>query len=212
MVTFEKKIRNAEMLIEKYWSKYPRCAVATSFGKDSMVLMDIARDVVPDIHFFSVMSDTEFPQTLLLRDEVLKKWNIEYEQYDYVNDKPINPADCCRSKKVEKFKEAVRGLDCWFSGIRNDEGASRGDFKEVEERDGLIKVNPILTFTEKDIWRYLAVYRVPTNTLYGDGYRSLSCLYCSEKEKDENESERAGRWKGTEFEGLECGIHTQSLK
>ena len=82
----------------------------------------------------------------------------------------------------------------------------------VEEKDGLVKVNPILDFTEKDIWHYIGANAIPVVVQYAQGYRSLSCSKCSAPEEDENEPERAGRWKGTKSQGGECGINVESLK
>jgi len=211
-MTFRQKIRKAKKLIREYIEKYPKHTLASSFGKDSMVLLHIARQVKKDIPVFSVLADTEFPETIKFKDKVVKRWKLNYTEYHFKNDPSKGIEDCCRTPKVEKFKEALRDYDCWFSAIRRDEGITRVNFKEVEERDGLVKVNPILDFTEKDIWRYIALYRVPVNPLYKKGYRSLSCRLCSAKEEDENEPERAGRWKGASCHGGECGIHTQSLR
>lgn len=211
-MTFLDKVQNAKNLIAEYVAKYPKSAVALSFGKDSMALVHLMRQVKPDILVFAVLSNTEFPETLALRDKVVKDWNLNYKEYVFENDLTKGIEECCRTIKVNTFKEAVKDLDCWFSGIRKDEGFTRVDFQYVEDKDGLIKVNPILDFTEKDIWRYTAVNEIPVNALYGKGYRSLSCSKCSAMELDENETERAGRWKGTTCEGGECGIHTKSLR
>lgn len=114
--------------------------------------------------------------------------------------------------RERNVKEALKNYDMWFSGIRLDEGFTRNDFKHIEERGGLVKVNPILDFTEKDIWRYIALNEIKVNPIYRKGYRSLSCKRCSAPEKNELETERAGRWVGTDSEGGECGIHTKSLR
>ncbi|MBI2642367.1 MAG: phosphoadenosine phosphosulfate reductase family protein [Candidatus Wildermuthbacteria bacterium] len=212
-MTFLKKVQNAKDLIKEYTERYPKHAVALSFGKDSMALVHMMKEVEPNVLVFAVLSDTEFPETLALRDKVVKDWGLNYKEYVFPNDPAKGREECCRTVKVEKFKEAVKDLDCWFSGIRRDEGFTRTDFQYIEDRDGLLKVNPILDFTEKDVWRYTAINNIPANPLYGQGYRSLSCKNCSSPEEDENETERAGRWKGVPgAEGGECGIHTQSLR
>jgi len=210
-MTFRQKIEKARKLMKTYIEKYPKNGIACSFGKDSMVLMHLARGIKADIFTFGVMSDTEFPETIKFKDRVITKWKLNYKEYTYKNDPKKGLKDCCRSKKVKIFKKAVRDLDVWFSGIRRDEGLTRVSFKYVEKKGGLIKINPILDFTEKDIWRYCAIYSIPVNPLY-KSYRSLSCKKCSVKEMSENDSERAGRWFGTTYQGAECGIHTQSLR
>lgn len=121
----------------------------------------------------------------------------------------IDPDECCRLLKVEPTKMAVSELDAWICGLRNTEGRTRGDYQEIEEKGGLIKVNPILTFTEADVWRYIATRGIEPHPWYGKGYRSLGCAPCTHPG---GEFERDGRWTGTSKCGGECGIHTQRLK
>lgn len=212
-MTLNQKVERAKALIKQYAEKYPNAddlttqhAFAFSGGKDSAVLQHIAYKAIGDQpRLFAVLSDTEFPET---EDYVAGQMNINIFRYQNSG----NPADCCRSAKVDAFKKAVKSLDVWFSGIRADEGATRNEVQEVEERVGLIKVNPLLHFTEKDIWRYIAINGIPINSKYKDGYRSLSCSKCSVVEQGGDEPERAGRWKGQTCEAGECGIHSQSLR
>lgn len=121
----------------------------------------------------------------------------------------IDPDECCRLLKVEPTKVAVSRLDAWITGLRNTEGRTRIDYQEVEEKGGLIKINPILTFTEAEIWRYVATRGIEPHPWYGKGYRSIGCAPCS---NPGGELERDGRWKDTSKCGGECGIHTQRLK
>ena len=205
-MTFQDKIIKAGELIKEYTEKYPRYGIACSWGKDSMVLIHLAKkSLKKHISIFTVLSDTEFRQTLDLKDEMM----FVFDFYEFNFQQSGLPDDCCRASKIDKFKEALQNYDCWFSGLRKDEGATRckNDYVVEQDRFGKIKVNPLLDFTEKDIWRYLAVYQMPVNPLYAK-YRSLGCLNCSVKEEDEDEPERAGRWKGTSNEGGECGIHS----
>ena len=102
-------------------------------------------------------------------------------------------------------------IGCWVTGLRCTEGRTRVDFREVEQRDrGLQKLNPILLWTEREVWQYLALNGVPVNPLYSEGYRSLGCAPCTQVSTGDNE--RAGRWIGTSKCGGECGIHTRPLK
>jgi 3'-phosphoadenosine 5'-phosphosulfate sulfotransferase (PAPS reductase)/FAD synthetase len=52
----KEKIRHAKKLIDDAVKKYPRIAVACSFGKDSMVVTHLARTVKPEIPVFSNMT------------------------------------------------------------------------------------------------------------------------------------------------------------
>jgi len=126
----------------------------------------------------------------------------------------VDPDLCCKLLKVDPTIAAVEYLDAWFTGLRNTEGRTRKDYMEIEEDrsgPGLVKLNPILTFTELDIWRYLAMNEIPVNPLYKQGYRSLGCAPCSKIVGDDKD-ERDGRWQDTSKCGGECGIHTMKLK
>jgi|SRR3989344_3367464 len=128
-----------------------------------------------------------------------------------------NPDECCRLLKVEPTKAAVRDLDAWVAGLRNTEGRVREDYQEVEHKGGLVKINPILTFTEEDVLQYLNEHNIPLHPWYSkelpDGmrYRSLGCEPCTKPIRDE-QLEREGRWQNTSKCGGECGIHTLVLK
>ena len=128
-----------------------------------------------------------------------------------------NPDECCRLLKVEPTKAAVRDLDAWICGLRNTEGRTREDYREVEKNGELAKINPILTFTEAEVFQYLKDNRIPLHPWYtlecpdGRRYRSLGCEPCT-KPIFECQLEREGRWQDTSKCGGECGIHTQRLK
>lgn len=240
----EDKVEHAKQLIEGAVRNYPRVAVASSFGKDSMVTVHLAREVDPNIKIFSVMTQYEIRETFDYLKLMNKKWNLGTTVYIVADSVPeglqdnslevillpteefyqkrsqietetglriyeINPDECCRLLKVEPTKVAVSNLDAWISGIRCTEGITRVDFKEIEDKGGLIKINPILTFTEAEVWRYIATRGIEPHPWYGKGYRSLGCAPCSHPG---GEFERDGRWKDTSKCGGECGIHTQRLK
>jgi phosphoadenosine phosphosulfate reductase len=123
-----------------------------------------------------------------------------------------DPDRCCEILKVRPTRQAIREMNvaCWVTGLRCTEGRTRTDFREVEERDeGLIKLNPILLWYEREVWQYLALNHVPVNPLYAKGHRSLGCWPCTKIVQGADE--RAGRWIGTSKCGGECGIHTKPL-
>jgi len=216
LVTLLDKIEHSKKLIKEAIERYPRIAVAVSWGKDSMVLLHLARQIKPDIPVFTVITPFKPKETLEFKDRIIKEWNLNIREYQS-KAKPVpglwetDPDECCKIFKVEPTKEAVKDLDAWISGLRKTEGRTRRDFKEIEKRGNIVKINPLLEWTELDIWRYSALYNVPQNPLYKKGYRSLGCAPCTTIVDDE-EPERAGRWRGTSKCGGECGIHTKILK
>ncbi|MGB2599151.1 MAG: phosphoadenylyl-sulfate reductase [Candidatus Omnitrophota bacterium] len=208
------KIAHSLDLVRDAVEKYPKIGVACSFGKDSAVVVHLAQTVKEDIPVFAVMTRFKPKETFEYKDMLIKEWNLNLKEYSSDVEIPeelykTDPDECCRLLKVEPTKEAVKDMDCWICGLRSTEGRTRTDYEEIEFKGGLVKLNPILTWTEVDIWKYMAVNKIPVHPLYLQGYRSLGCSPCS---NPGGELERDGRWKGTSKCGGECGIHTQDLK
>ncbi|HUZ92708.1 MAG TPA: phosphoadenosine phosphosulfate reductase family protein, partial [Candidatus Paceibacterota bacterium] len=189
-MNYLQKVARAKQLIREAIEKYPNIALGSSFGKDSMVVLHLALSVKPDIPVFSILANTEFSETYEFVRKMVAQYRLNYSSYIF--DQAAGEK-CCGSPKVEATKRALASYDAWISGVRRTEGITRANFHEVEEKNGLVKVNPILDFTELDIWRYLALNEVPVNPVYKDGYRSLGCKLCSFPEEEEAETERAGR-------------------
>jgi phosphoadenosine phosphosulfate reductase len=242
------KIEHAKDIMRDAIEKWPKIAVACSFGKDSMVVVDVARKVDPEIPIFAVMTPHKPKETFeylvemnalmnlnvkvfLVADEVpkiLKEANIEtiLLPTDEYKEASANctadiwkeqPDLCCKLLKVDPTKEAVKDLSAWCTGLRNTEGRTRLDYKEVENKNGLMKINPILTFEEEEVMQYLRDNNIPIHPWYemefedGRKYRSLGCATCTKPILPE-QLEREGRWIDTSKCGGECGIHTQNLK
>jgi len=215
--TIVNKIKHSKQIISDAIEEHgDKVEVACSFGKDSMVVVHLALQVKPDIRIFSIMTPFKPKETFEYKDKMIQHYNlnlVEYISKERVDpDLPkTDPDECCRILKVEPTKEAVKDLQAWICGLRNTEGRTRKDYKEIEEKGGLIKINPILNWTELDIWRYMAINNIPVHPFYARGYRSLGCEPCTTLISDDA-LEREGRWIGTSKCGGECGIHTQSLK
>ncbi len=209
-MNFLGKVAGTKRLIAEAIDKYgEKVCLTSSGGKDSNPLVHMGISVKPDIRVITVLADTEFPETYKFVDDMIALWGLNCTKV-YFKQRPGEK--CCGKPKVEAFRKALEPYDAWISGVRQNEGITRANFQPVEEVNGLVKFNPILYFTELDIWRYTALFGIPVNPLYRMGYRSLGCSLCSFPEVDENESEREGRWKGTPHARGECGIHTQPLR
>lgn len=213
----EKIERSLRLIDEAYEEHGDGLVVANSLGKDSSVVWHLAKQVSPDIRGFIVTTRYKPKETVEFMHYMV---SLYPELEVYSNDEPIpedlyetDPDRCCDLLKVQPTRRAIEemGVTGWVTGLRCTEGRTRTDFQEIEERDeGLIKLNPILIWHEREIWQYLALYGVPVNPLYLQGYRSLGCEPCTSISSGVDE--RAGRWIGTSKCGGECGIHTRPLK
>lgn len=217
-LNFAQKVdRSLDLISDAYRQFGKGLVVANSLGKDSVAVWHLAKRVSPDIRGFIVTTRYKPAETVQFMHEEVERYP---ELKVFRNDAPqaeelylTNPDLCCDNLKVEPTRWAIEDMDveCWVTGLRCTEGRTRTDFLETEERDeGLIKLNPILLWQEREVWQYLAMQGININPLYNEGYRSLGCGPCTQIATGPDE--RAGRWLGTSKCGGECGIHTRPLK
>jgi len=216
-LNFAEKVERSLDLIGRAYAEFgDSLVVANSLGKDSSVIWHLAKRVSPDIRGFIVTTRFKPDKTKrFMAEEVARYPELQvFSNEEEIPDKlyETDPDRCCEILKVEPIRRAVQELEvkCWVTGLRCTEGRTRTEYKEIEELDkGLIKLNPILIWYEREIWQYLALHGVPVNPLYLEGYRSLGCAPCTNIAQGADE--RAGRWIGTSKCGGECGIHTKPL-
>ncbi|MCQ9208209.1 MAG: phosphoadenylyl-sulfate reductase [Omnitrophica bacterium] len=217
-LNFKQKVERSLALIKEAYKKHgDSLVVANSLGKDSVCVWDLARKVNPKIRGFIITTRFKPKETVRFMQEEVARYP---ELKVFKNDEKIpaklyefDPDKCCDVLKVLPTRWAIEKMkvECWVTGLRCTEGRTRTEFKEVEERDkGLVKLNPILIWKEREVWEYLALNQVKVNPLYAQGYRSLGCEPCTKITSEGDE--RAGRWIGTSKCGGECGIHTRPLK
>jgi phosphoadenosine phosphosulfate reductase len=212
----EKVERSLELIGRAYKEFGDSLVVANSLGKDSSTVWHLAKRVSPKIRGFIVTTRFKPAETKQFMAQEVARYP---ELRVFSNDQEIpdnlyetDPDKCCELLKVQPTRRAVQEMEveCWITGLRCTEGRTRTNYKEVEELDkGLIKLNPILIWYEREVWQYLALNRVPVNPLYAKGYRSLGCAPCTRIAQGADE--RAGRWIGTSKCGGECSIHTKPL-
>jgi phosphoadenosine phosphosulfate reductase len=217
-LNFAEKVERSLRLIREAYEEFgDRLVVANSLGKDSVTVWHLAKRVSPDIRGFIVTTRYKPPETVEFMNQEVRRYP---ELRVFRNDEPIpdelyrtDPDLCCQVLKVGPTRQAIEEMNvaCWVTGLRCTEGRTRTNYQEVEERDeGLIKLNPILLWYEREVWQYLALHCVPVNPLYAKGYRSLGCWPCTTISSGADE--RSGRWVGTSKCGGECGIHTRPLR
>jgi len=217
-LNFAQKVeRSLDLISDAHRKHGDSMVVANSLGKDSVVVWHLAKRVSPLIRGFIVTTRYKPAETVaFMREQVARYPELEVFNNDLSQPEKLylrDPDLCCNNLKVVPTKQAIEEMDvdCWVTGLRCTEGRTRTDFQEIEERDvGLIKLNPILLWHEREVWQYLAIHQVAVNPLYEQGYRSLGCAPCTSISTGPDE--RAGRWVGTSKCGGECGIHTRPLK
>jgi phosphoadenosine phosphosulfate reductase len=181
-------------------------------------LIHLVSKVKPGIDVLFVDTGYHFAETIGTRDAVEAVYpvnviNVEPTRTVEEQDRDLgprlygrNPDLCCHLRKVEPLGRALEGYMAWFSGIRRDETASRRDRRVVEwdRKREMVKVNPILAWTEEDVDNYIGDNGVLVNPLHYDGYPSIGCAPCTSPVAP-GEDPRSGRWAG--LGKSECGIH-----
>lgn len=120
-----------------------------------------------------------------------------------------NRHECCGIRKVESLVRALAGLSGWVTGLRREQSVTRADLSPIEIDDnhgGIIKINPLLEWSEDQVWDYAKRHNVPVSRLYDQGYRSIVCAPRT-KVVAPGEHARIGRWWWKNSEHKECGLH-----
>ena len=192
-------------------------ALATGFGAEGCVLVDMIARIDKTARIFYLDTELLFAETYALRDELETRYEVSFERRSplSLNDQATQygerlwerrPDLCCQLRKVDPLVEMLGGLKAWITAIRRDQTPARAH-AGVIERDrkfGLIKINPLATWSSIDVWKYIARHDVPYNPLHNQGYRSIGCTPCTSPVQN-GEDDRAGRWRGSCK--TECGLH-----
>jgi phosphoadenosine phosphosulfate reductase len=152
--------------------------------------------------FYDYKLNVYFPQQTLIETMVREKGINLF--YNSLEDRKL----CCFNRKVEPLKRALSGLEAWICGLRKDQSVTRENIRtiEVDETNNLLKINPLINWTEEEVWNYIKENNVPYNQLYDKNYRSIGCAPCTRAVR-EGEDLRSGRWWWENSQTKECGLH-----
>jgi phosphoadenosine phosphosulfate reductase len=181
--------------------------LAASF--EDIVLIDLATKIAPGIEVVFLDTEAHFPETLAFVDEVRLRYGLNLtvtRPGPEAAAHPCGSAQCCQFRKVEPLRRALEGKTAWLTSLKRADGPSRADAPIVSWDDtfGLVKVNPLATWTAQDIVTYLADHGLPAHPLVARGYLSIGCAPTTRPVID-GEDARAGRWAG--LDKSECGLH-----
>jgi len=201
-----------------------KIAFSTSLGaEDQAILHMIWKEALP-VRVFTLDTGRMFQETYDLIDINRNKFNLPIEVYfpdalrveAMVREKGINlfyesienRQFCCTIRKIEPLMRALAGMEVWITGMRRNQSVTRTGAGRVEwePRYGLLKLNPLIDWTDDELWSYLRENKVPVSELHQKGYPSIGCMPCT-RPVAPGEDIRSGRWWWELPEYRECGLH-----
>ena len=179
-----------------------------------------------DTRVFTLDTGRQFPETYELIDRTEMTYGIRIEVFfpdfqkvqEMVREHGINLFYdsielrhlCCGIRKIEPLKRALDGVEVWITGLRRSQSVTRAHMQMVEydADDDVLKLNPLLLWSEQDVKDYVRANAIPYNKLHDQGFPSIGCQPCTRAVLP-GEDVRAGRWWWEDPDKRECGLHAR---
>ncbi|HXV21568.1 MAG TPA: phosphoadenylyl-sulfate reductase [Desulfuromonadales bacterium] len=199
--------------------------LACSFSVEDVVVIDLVRELNLPVGIFALDTGRLNEETYEVAEAVSERYGVSIDWYfpereaveKLEREKGLfsfrasleNRHECCRIRKVEPLGRALAGLAGWVTGMRREQSVTRADIAPLEidaAHGGILKINPLVSWTEAEVWAYAEKKRIPLNRLHKLGYPSIGCAPCTRAIRA-GEHPRAGRWWWEDPENKECGLH-----
>jgi phosphoadenosine phosphosulfate reductase len=199
--------------------------LACSFSVEDMVIIHMAADMKLPIGVFALDTGRLNEETYEVADALCDRYGMEIEwffpRHEAVEkllktkgpysfrESLENRHECCHIRKVEPLGRALKGVKGWITGLRREQSLTRtvlASFELDRINGDILKINPLLEWSESQVWEYAKANNVPTNRLHMQGYPSIGCAPCT-RPVAPGEHPRSGRWWWENPEHKECGLH-----
>ncbi len=228
MSELQLKIDQVRTVLANAVRDYAPVIFANSLGAEDMVLTDLINKYQPDIEMFSLDTGRLPQETYDLMQEVRGHYSVPLQIFfpearqieEYVAQNGVNGfydsvelrKRCCHIRKVEPLRRALSGKRAWLTGMRHEQAPTRGvlQVSAFDADNGLQKFNPLLDWSNAEVWEYLKQYEVPYNKLHDHFYPSIGCAPCT-RAITPGEDIRSGRWWWEDAQNKECGLHVNKI-
>lgn len=199
--------------------------LACSFSVEDVVVIDLIRELNLPIGIFALDTGRLNEETYEVAEAVTERYGVPIDWYfperaaveKLEREKGLfsfrasleNRHECCRIRKVEPLGRALAGLAGWVTGMRREQSITRAEIAPLEidaAHGGILKINPLVSWTEAEVWAHAEKRRIPINRLHKQGYPSIGCAPCTRAIRA-GEHPRAGRWWWEDPAHKECGLH-----
>jgi phosphoadenosine phosphosulfate reductase len=200
-------------------------SLACSFSLEDVAIIDIAHQAGLNLGVFALDTGRLNEETYEVADALVERYRLKIDWYFPRHDavEELERAEglfsfresldkrhaCCGIRKVEPLSRALAELRGWVTGMRREQSITRTDLKAIELDEmngGILKINPLIFWSEEQLLSYTEEQHLPKNRLYSQGYRSIGCAPCT-RAVQPGEDARAGRWWWENAEHKECGLH-----
>ncbi len=187
--------------------RFPSLSVACSF--EDLVLLHMVHEIDPDVEVLFLDTEAHFAETLEFATRIEREWNLTLTRTNPVEgaeEWPCGSSQCCTFRKVRPLSRALAGRDAWLTSLKRVDSPSRAHAPVVswDETFGLVKVNPLVTWSDDDVAYYLHSHDLPEHPLWEKGYTSIGCAPVTLPPASDGDR-RSGRWAGSDK--MECGLH-----
>ncbi|MDH5480834.1 MAG: phosphoadenylyl-sulfate reductase [Nitrosomonas sp.] len=228
MSELQQKIEQVISILTEAIHDYTPVTFANSLGAEDMVLTDLINRYKLDIDMFSLDTGRLPQETYDLMQTVREHFNKPLRIYfpnvkqveEYVAKNGVNGfresvelrKGCCHVRKVEPLRRALFGKRAWVTGVRHEQATTRISLKvsAYDMSNRMQKINPLIDWSNEEIWEYIRQYKVPYNKLHDSFYPSIGCAPCT-RAVTPGEDIRSGRWWWETPETKECGLHTDNV-
>ena len=217
-------VSSQTVLEHLFINKQDNVALSSSFGAEDQVLTDMLLKINKNANIFTLDTGRLPYETYDVMDATNLKYGIKVNVFFPSNEdvealyqtqgingfyeSVDNRKKCCFVRKMAPLKRALKNVDIWITGLRSSQSVTRESMQlfEFDEANNVLKVNPLLHWSQEEIWEYITQNKVPFNKLHKLGYPSIGCAPCTRAVK-EGEDIRSGRWWWENPEHKECGLH-----
>jgi len=202
---------------------HEKIAFSSSFGQEDQAITHAISSENLGFRIFTLDTGRQFQESYELMDLTVKKYKLSLETFfpntnkveALIQEKGFNSfytsvenrKECCHIRKIEPLQRALQGTEVWITGLRAEQSDNRAHMPMLEwdETKQLVKFNPIIDWSFKQLENYLNNNSIPQNSLHKKGFISIGCAPCT-RAVAEGEHPRAGRW-WWEQSQKECGLH-----
>lgn len=227
--TLNEKYSNPEEALRQALERLgvSKIALASSLSIEDQVLTHMLLKINPEARIFFIDTGRHFQKTYELMDETMQRYKFNYEVYapesgdveeavsklgpNFFYESVELRKKCCEIRKVKPLKRVLSTVDGWICGLRREQSPTRQDMQifEWDSGNSIYKINPLVCWTEEDVWKYIKAHNVPYSHLYSAGFRSIGCRPCT-RAVEPGEDVRSGRWWWEDPDKKECGLHLAS--